>query len=68
MDEKAKDILRRAGHTFWQAGLASLPATIPLDMDTAEGVTMAFLAAGGAAVLSLIKGMVKARQRTQKGE
>lgn len=62
MDDKAKDILRRAGHTFWQAGLASLPATIPLDMDAAEGVVLAFLAAGGAAVLSLIKGMVKARR------
>ena len=62
MGDKAKDILERAGHAFWQAGLASLPVTVPLNVDALESVALTFLTAGGAAVLSLIKGMVKGRR------
>lgn len=66
MDEKTKDIIGRAAHAFWQGGLASLPVTIPLDQSALQATLLAFVAGGVAAVLSLAKGMVKARnQRTR---
>jgi len=64
--EQWADVAQRVGHTFWQAGVASLPATIPLTRDTAESAVLSFAVAGGAAVLALIKGMVKERQRRRK--
>lgn len=61
--DQVQDTINRAGHAFWEAGLASLPVTIPLTQDALESVLLAFVAAGGSAVLSLIKGMVKERRR-----
>lgn len=60
------DVGRRVGHTFWQAGVASLPATVPLTRDALESVALSFAVAGGAAVLALVKGMVKARRQPRR--
>lgn len=62
MDDEARDLLQRAGHAFWQGGLASLPATIPLSQNGLEAAALTFVAAGLSAALSVIKGMVKARR------
>lgn len=65
MGDKTRDIIERAGHAFWQGGLASLPVTVPLDRTALQATLLAFVAGGVAAVLSLAKGMVKARARTR---
>lgn len=64
-DKKMKDIRDRALHAFWEGGLASLPVTIPLTGDALKVVLLAFVSAGVSSVLSLAKGMVKERRRTQ---
>lgn len=68
MDDKSKDIIERAAHAFWQGGLATVPVTISLEQGALESAALAFIAGGLSAVLSLIKGMVKGRQRTSKRE
>lgn len=65
-EDRTKDIIERAGHAFWQGGLASLPVTVPLDVDALQAALLAFVAGGVAAVLSLAKGMVKERRRGRK--
>lgn len=62
------DIIERAAQAFWQGGVAALPVTIPLTEDGVTAGLLAFAVGGAASVLSLIKGMVKARRRTPKGE
>lgn len=61
-EDKTKDVIERAAHAFWQGGVASLPVTIPLDVNALQVTLLAFVTAGGSSVLSLIKGMVKARR------
>lgn len=67
MNDKTQDLIERAGHAFWQGGLASLPVTLPLEQDALQVTLLAFVAGGVSAVLSLAKGMVKARRRAHKG-
>lgn len=62
MNDKTRDMIGRAAHAFWQGGMASLPVAIPLNASAIEVALLAFVAAGGSSVLSLIKGMVKARR------
>lgn len=60
------DMIERAGHAFWQGGLAALPVTVPLTEDGIKAGLLAFAVGGAASVLSLVKGMVMARRRAQK--
>lgn len=62
MGDKMKDLAERAAHAFWQGGLASLPVTVPMDRGALEVALLAFVTGGCSAVLSLAKGMVKARR------
>lgn len=62
MGDEATDMLERAGHAFWQGGLAALPVTVPLTEDGIKAGLLAFAVGGASAVLSLIKGMVKERR------
>lgn len=64
--DQTQDIIERAAHAFWQGGLASLPVSIPLTEDALTSALLAFVVAGGSAVLSVIKGMVKERRRRRK--
>lgn len=66
MDDTAADLRNRALHAFWQGGIASLPVTIPLDQNALRAALLAFVAGGTAAVLSLVKGMVKERRQRQR--
>lgn len=57
-----KDLGERVGWTFIQAFLAALPvAIVGADVDTAKGLLLAAVVAGGGAVLSLLKGLAARR-------
>lgn len=54
-----KDLAERAGWTFTQAALAVVPiSVVGADWSTVKTVGVAAAVAGGAAVLSLVKGLV----------
>ena len=59
--DSVRDVTERVTHTFWQGALASLPATLPLSKDAWDAAAWSVLIGGGAAVLALLRGMVKAR-------
>lgn len=58
----AKDLAERAGSTFVQAAVAAVPITVVgADWSTVKAVAATAAIAGGAAALSLIKGLVAQR-------
>lgn len=61
--DQVMDVGERVVWTFAEAALAAVPATIVLtDWSAVKTAGAAALVAGGAAVLALLKGMVKARR------
>lgn len=57
-----KDLAERVWWTFAQAGLATVPLTVVgADWSTVKAVGVSASVAGGAAVLSLLKGLVAKR-------
>ena len=58
----AKDLAERAASTFVQAAVATVPVTVVgADWSTVKTVAVAAAVAGGAAALSLVKGLVAQR-------
>lgn len=63
--EQMEDILERAAATFWQGALAAAPLTVVTDWSGIKVAVTAMLIGGGAAVLSGIKGIVRAKRTVQ---
>ena len=58
-----KDVGERVGWTFTEAALAAVPATVVLtDFTAVKTAAVSAAVAGGAAVLALLKGMVRERR------
>lgn len=58
----AKDLAERAASTFVQAAVATIPVTVVgADWSTVKTVAVSAAVAGGAAALSLVKGLVAQR-------
>lgn len=57
-----RDVGERVWSTFWQAAVPTIPLTFVPSWDWAQQTAATAGIAGGAAVLSLLKGMVKERR------
>lgn len=60
------DLTERAGWTFLQGALAAAPVGPVSDWGALRSVAVTMAVAGGAAVLSLAKGMLKERTRSSR--
>lgn len=61
-----KDAAERAAWTFVQGAIAAAPVGPVADWTAARSALTVMAVAGGAAVLSLVKGMVSARRSTSR--
>jgi len=59
-----EDIAQRAVSTFWQGAVAAAPVTVAADWSAIQGALLAMAIGGGAALLSSVKGMVKAKRNS----
>lgn len=62
-NEQWKDVGERVSWTFAQAAVSAIPTGLVLtDWSAVKAAGIGAVVAGGAAVLALVKGMVKARR------
>lgn len=61
-NEQWRDLGERAAHTFWQGAVAAAPVSFVPDLDWAQQTAVVMVTAGLASLLSMAKGMVKARK------
>ena len=59
-----EDISQRAISTFWQGAVASAPVTVAADWSAIQAGLLAMAVGGAAALLSAVKGMVKAKRNS----
>jgi hypothetical protein len=60
-----EDVAQRAIATFWQGAVAAAPVTVAADWGAIRSGLLAMAIGGGAALLSTVKGMVKAKRNNR---